>query len=89
MATQVIKTKLFDAFTHEERAVEVRIDEQGIYIRPEGYGDMCSNDGHGTPALFEFAEGKPRFAIWGNINEEDPTQIVEFEGAKESLREDD
>jgi len=87
MATHVIKAKLADAINDgKEYYVEIRIDEQGIYIRPDGYSDSCSNDGGGCPVLFEFANGVPRVVVWGDINQEDYTHLVDLEGAKETCR---
>jgi hypothetical protein len=60
-----------------------------IYISPEGYGDACSADGCGIPALIEVYEGELRIIIWGDINQEDPTHIISLEGARESARKEE
>ena len=59
-----------------------------IYISPKGYGDACSADGCGIPALIEVYEGELRIIIWGDINKEDPTHTISLEGARESNRSD-
>jgi hypothetical protein len=68
--------------------VTLEISEEGVKINPEGYGDNCSEDGKGTPALLELADGAFRVVCWQDINREDHTQIVEFEDALESKREE-
>ena len=55
-----------------------------LLIAPEGYGDSVSSEGNGTPVLLEVYEGKLRLVVWSDINQEDPTHIIELSGAKES-----
>ena len=64
-------------------------NERGIYIRPEGYGDKCSQDGQGIPIMIEFYDGEPRVIIWDDINHEDSSHTISLRQADEKLREDD
>jgi len=52
-----------------------------IYL--DGYGDCCSAPGHGTPILLELREASPTLAVWSDIKQEDPTHIIDLNGAKE------
>lgn len=69
--------------------LNLRITEEGVCINPRGYGDFCSDDGVGTPALLELADGVFRIVCWEDINQEDHTRVIEFGDAMESKREDD
>jgi hypothetical protein len=70
-------------------SVEIRVDilsEGGkIWIRPEGYGDMCSLDNEGWPVGMEIWEGRLRLIIFDDINTEEP-RFIDLEKAKESCR---
>jgi len=69
--------------------VTLEISEEGVFVTPDGYGDHCSETGHGVPLLLEFADGKFRAVAWQDINQEDHTQILEFEDAREEQRKED
>jgi hypothetical protein len=58
----------------------------GIFILPEGYGEYCAAPGEGAPIAIEIWQGKLRVLIWGDINTEEPTDIIHLEGAHESKR---
>lgn len=64
----------------------ITISKTGIEIAFEGYGEMTAPKGFGYPLYIENLGGKPRAIAWGNINSEEPTDIISFEGAAESLR---
>ena len=61
-------------------------DKENITIKAKGYADYCSAKGDGYPILIEQASGNLRIVIWGDVNKEDPTHIIELDGAKESNR---
>jgi hypothetical protein len=69
--------------------VEVKCDGNGITIRPIGYGEFCSTDGHGAPILIELQNGVPSVYIWADINQEDFTHKVTLENAAENKRKED
>jgi hypothetical protein len=71
------------------RRVKVCIvgDTKGIEIRPEGYGDHDSAPGYGSPVFLELHKGKLKLWVWADINQEDPTDEIDLEGARENARE--
>ena len=75
--------------TGEKTKVTILVHNGTILLRPEGYGDYCSEDGNGWPILFEIYEGKPRVVVWGDINQEEHTEMVELgDQAREDNREE-
>ena len=69
--------------------VKVKADAQGVYVQPEGYGDMDADIGAGCPVVIEYKDGEPFVVIWGDINNEEPTHNISLAGAKESLRKEE
>ncbi len=69
------------------KSIEVKLLSEGgkLWIRPEGYGDKDSLDGHGYPVGLEIWEGRLRLIVFDNINVEDP-QIIDLENTKETAR---
>jgi hypothetical protein len=67
----------------------VRIDPCSISLRFAGYGDRTSKTGHGEPVLIENRAGVPVVVVWGDINQDDPTDIVALTNARESRRENE
>ena len=66
--------------------VEILPGNAGIFLRFDGYGDKCSQDGKGVPVIVEYNQGKVRVLIWNDINREDMTHAIDLEGAREDLR---
>lgn len=60
--------------------------DEGVYLRPTGTGDLSTDEGHGWPVLVETYNGKPQVVIWADINQEDPTHIIDLSLAIESNR---
>lgn len=56
-----------------------------LWIRPDGYGDACSEDGGGFPIAIELYHGHLRLVAFPDINNEEP-QIIDLENAKESCQ---
>ena len=56
-----------------------------LWVRPHGYGDACSTDGHGFPVALEIWQGRLRLVVFDDINSEDPV-IIDMENARESHR---
>ena len=71
-----------------ERPLEVVIkaSDVGIEVRPKGFGDCNTDDGHGTPIYVENRGGTPTVCLWNDINREDPTAVIPMDGADESKR---
>ena len=81
-----VTTKLYEKdFIKNQRTIPVEItsDSQGIYLKPKGYGDCSSADGHGIPIMLELYGDKLRLLVWSNIMQEDPTHIIDLEDARE------
>ena len=64
----------------------IRINAMGIMVSCDGYGDCGSEDGHGSPMLVEFYQGRLRVIAWSDINVEDPTHTIDMEDSRESKR---
>jgi len=75
----------------EKGKLHVKVEGNGdvILIRPKGYGDNCSQNGHGTPILIELQNGVPTVYIWADINKEDFTHKITLKNAAEDKREED
>lgn len=63
--------------------VSVEKDSLALIIHPEGMGTW---DGPYAPVLLERHEGKVRLVIWADINQQDPTHLIDLSGALESTR---
>ena len=62
------------------------LDDEAGTISFEGYGDCVSAEGHGAPILLDFYEGNVRVIVWAEINQGDPTDIIDLRRARESNR---
>lgn len=65
---------------------EVSVNRHGIFVRFDGYG--CATDDDGECVLIEQLNGVPRVIVWSDINEEDPTHLIELDAAAQTARED-
>lgn len=54
-----------------------------------GYGSAGMMPGHGSQVYAELYEGKLMLRVWADINQEDPTHIIDLSGALESNRKQD
>ena len=63
--------------------ISVEVISEGIAIRHVGTG--C-NDGDYPPIIIEWWDGVPRIVIWGDINDQDPTHVIDMSEALESNR---
>jgi hypothetical protein len=65
--------------------VTVRATEYGVELSVEGYG-VSSQDGGAFIYLdMDAAEiAKPGLLVWADINQEDPTHVIDFSGALNS-----
>jgi len=73
---------------HKE-GIKVRVDveDYGIFIGAEGYGDFATSADEMPPIIcVELREGQIRLLYWDDINEEGPTWIAGFEKAREENR---
>ena len=66
--------------------VKLELTPNGIAIGFEGYGEKVMPKGLGKPIYVELYKGTPRIVVFGDINNEEATQIVSLEKTKETLR---
>jgi len=83
-----IKTLLRDGWNGDPDTVPCVIEhgDNSILIRPDGYGDCGSAEGHGWPIVIEYYEKDVRVLVWADINQEDPTHVISLAKAEESNR---
>ena len=84
-----MKTTLRD-HDDSQRTVKVEVAEEhsGVVSYPAGYGCFGCADGTAGPILLELYEGRLRLLVWDDINLEDPSHIIDLEGAREAQRRD-
>ncbi len=80
---QIIKFTFQNYEKTEQVSGTIRVGDDGIGIFVDGYGEKTSNEG--AIISIEKYEGKLTVLIWDDIEQEDP-QIINLEGASESLR---
>lgn len=90
MKKQIIEGVLKDGCEGHsgEVKVKVEIDDNGIWIFADGYGEAGAAEGFGNPAFVEFYEGELRLLYSPDINVETP-EAISLEGARESCRKED
>lgn len=66
--------------------IKIESDLQGMDVIAEGYGMKTMMPGEGPVFTLERYEGKLQLLVWADINQEDPTHVIDLEGARESLR---
>lgn len=69
-----------------QQPIKVVTDSQGVSIEARGFGDCGSADGHGSPIFLELYQGSLRLLVWADINDEEPTHVINLDGAKEECR---
>lgn len=58
----------------------------GADIHVEGYGQSSFLPGFEAPLYVELYQGKLMLYVWADINNEEPTHVIDLEGARESKR---
>ena len=77
---------LKDEKTKEKIEASVSFENGKILIGIKGYGDSFSKDGCGSPIMIDYFNNKLQVVVWSDINEEEPTHLIDLKGAKESNR---
>jgi len=87
MVSQTLTVTLKDNDDESSGTLEVVVeaDAGGITLKPKGYGDFSTENGHGAPIWIELYQGQLRIVCHDDINREDPT-ILSMEEARESNR---
>jgi hypothetical protein len=84
----------------EKTQVSVQLEKDGLalLIGVQGYGEMTAETrsrprqqdirtaSQAHPILLERFHGRLRLIVWGDINAEDPTHIIDLEPAREDAR---
>ena len=77
-----------EGYESNKVAIEIEPDicNSSVAIKPFGYGDKSHENGHGYPVLIELFEGKLRVIVWDDINEEEPSHVIDLARAAEASR---
>jgi len=65
--------------------ITAKLSRDGIEIRHTG---TSCYDGDYAPIFIEWYDGVPRIVIWADINDQDPTHVIDMSKALESNRHD-
>lgn len=86
-----LNLKLPDVYEGEglETVVEFGDKSNCLMIGFKGYGDACTEPPHGRPIIIEIRNGTPFLIVLGDVNQEDPTHIIDLGAAAESKRKED
>ena len=71
--------------THKVNVVDAPI-HGGVEIFIEGMGTCCEKGG--SPIYLDKHDGKWVLKVWADINQEDPTHVIDLEKAYEHLLDD-
>lgn len=67
--------------------ISAEVIPDGIVIRHTGeLGTTSCYDGDYAPIVIEWYDGVPRIIIWADINDQDPTHVIDMSKALESNR---
>lgn len=69
-----------------EANISISEVDGSLLLRAKGYSDCTSDDDEGVPLIIENVDGILTLRIFGDINQEDPTEIIQLSGAKNSNR---
>lgn len=61
-------------------AVTITTDSANICLNPKGYSDTNGM----SPIALEVWDGRLRLLVWGDIDNEEPTHIIDLENARKS-----
>jgi len=80
-----LNTVLSDADPEHTSSLPVRVVSNGsaLSIFPQGYGDFASAEGNGCPVFLELFQGRLRLIVFADIEQEDPTHVIDLEMARE------
>jgi hypothetical protein len=72
---------------NDQVEAKISIMTHGVELGVKGYSNLI--DDEGCVAYLEYYESELRLIVWANINEEDPTHIINLEGARNERRDPD
>ena len=76
------------AFPNVKKAITVALwdNAEGVSIGVAGLGLATMEDDFNDVIVIEVKEGRPRLLVWADINQEDPTHIIDLQGASIRFR---
>lgn len=81
----ILKSDIIDMTTGEKIPVQISVDEDGIFINVEGYGELHDDGDDGWPIGINIIDGKLQIRAWNNITSGVPV-VIDMEGAKETKK---
>ncbi|HEV7224212.1 MAG TPA: hypothetical protein VGN42_16000 [Pirellulales bacterium] len=91
----LVTTELKDAASGEDCGerkpvvkATIEVGDNAIMLGFDGYGDFSSSEGSGRPILVENYRGEIRLIVFADINNQEPTNVIELRGALESIRQE-
>ena len=66
--------------------VSVERDNLALIVHPEGYAVWDTDNS--APIILERHKGRLRLIVWADINEEEPTHIIDLENARVAVRQE-
>ena len=78
-----------DVYSKSQHEATIETGGNCIMIGLKGYGDSGSAPGHGAPIIIEFRDGAPFVLLWDDINDEEPSHLIDLSGAAENRRRQD
>ena len=69
-----------------QHSIAVLAEAAGLMVQPGGTGVQTMEDNEGYPIVLEHYEGRWRLLVWDDINDEEPSHIIELDGALEARR---
>jgi hypothetical protein len=63
----------------QEVTVSVEKNDMALFIHPQGFG---TKDGDYAPILLEQLKGTLRLLVWADVNNDEPTHVIDLSGAK-------
>lgn len=90
LASLTLHIGMNDAANYDAPTVPVRIVSvgAGLEILPHGLGLRSMQHGFGGPLFLEREGGVWKLYVWADINQEDPTHVIDLSGAAEALYRD-
>lgn len=75
-----------DPLTKKEYVISVTPTGGHLEIKIKGYGDYESEPNEGAVALLDIFDGEVKLCVYADINDPEPTHVIDLDGAREELR---
>ena len=72
----------------ETLSVSVRCEQDNLALLLDlkGHGLSGMESGNGSVVALEYYEGRPRLLVWADINQEEPTHVIDLSESREECR---